>query len=150
MEPMAIGPVLIERLWPDAAMCQDPTISDNDKSLVIRISCGDRAVLICSDIEAFAQTELLQRPDNLKADVLIMPHHGSQTHLNEQFIRAVDPSVIVVSCSRTRQASAYRPPPTIHAFYTPTDGAVTIRIEPDGAVTVHGYHSAREVRMCPD
>ena len=147
MEPIDIGPVRIERLWPDAATCQDPTVSDNDKSLVMRIICGDRAILICSDIEDFAQGQLLQQIDGIKADVLIMPHHGSRTHLNEQFVRAVDPCVIIVSCSRARQASAYQPPPTIHAFYTPTDGAVTIRIEPDGRASVRGHRSAREIRM---
>lgn len=150
MDPIGIGPVRIERLWPDDVTCRDSTVSDNDKSLVMRIGCGGRAVLICSDIEAFGQAELLQQSDRLKADVLIMPHHGSRTHLNEHFVRAVDPRTIVVSCSRTREASAYHPPSGIQSFYTPTDGAVTIRIEPDGRAVVRGFRSAREIRIDPD
>jgi len=142
-DPVVAGPVRIERIWPDPAVCEDPTVDDNDKSLVLRISCGNRAVLVCGDIETFAQQRLIESPDRIRADVLIMPHHGSQTHLDERFVRAVGSSVVVVSCGRTRQASAYHPPASTIAFYTPTDGAITIRIDPSGSWTVRGHLSGR-------
>ena len=49
-------------------------------------------VLLTADIEAMQEQALVQRMgDELKADVLLVPHHGSKTSSTEGFIDAVQP-----------------------------------------------------------
>ena len=52
----------------------------NNLSCVLRIDAGGRRMLLTSDIEARDEAALLQRDAAaLKADVLLVPHHGSRT-----------------------------------------------------------------------
>ena len=50
------------------------------------IEYAGRKILICSDIEKFAQNEILRLYPDLKADVLILPHHGSLKTTDLSFI----------------------------------------------------------------
>lgn len=68
------------------------TFSPNARSCVLRISAAGQVVLLTADIEAFQEQALLQRtPALLRADVLLVPHHGSKTSSTEAFIEAVQP-----------------------------------------------------------
>jgi competence protein ComEC len=59
---------------------------------VLRISAGQQVALLTADIEAFQEQALLQRAGaQLRADVLLVPHHGSKTSSTESFIEAVQP-----------------------------------------------------------
>jgi len=129
----------ISVIWPGENVCQNPSISDNDKSMVVLIAHAKRRILICSDIEKYAQEEILRLNPNLKADVIIMPHHGSTSNLAGNFVERLGGQIIVVSCSRTRQAAAYKAKRTVKSFYTPIDGAITITIDPDSTVSVKTF-----------
>ena len=64
----------------------------NNRSCVLRVSAGGDAVLIPGDIERPAEDHLLAtRPEDLAAEVLVVPHHGSRTSSGEAFIAAVSP-----------------------------------------------------------
>jgi len=66
--------------------------SPNARSCVLRISAGAHVALLTGDIEAFQEQALLQRAGaQLRADVLLVPHHGSKTSSTESFIEAVQP-----------------------------------------------------------
>ncbi|MBE0536341.1 MAG: ComEC/Rec2 family competence protein [Phycisphaerae bacterium] len=125
-------------LWPTADVCQDPAVSDNDKSMVLLIEFAGRRILLCSDIETYAQEQLLAQNPDLKVDVLFMPHHGSVSNLVENFVERLAADIVVVNCRESRYASAYRPPQGVRALYTPVDGAVTIKIQADGALSATG------------
>jgi competence protein ComEC len=59
---------------------------------VLRIQAQGQTVLLTADIEALQEQALVQRMgDALKADVLLVPHHGSKTSSTEGFIDAVRP-----------------------------------------------------------
>lgn len=70
----------------------------NDSSCVLRMDIGEHAVLLPGDIEHFAERQLLaERPEQLRADVLVAPHHGSKTSGEAAFISAVYPRYVIYS-----------------------------------------------------
>ena len=64
----------------------------NTLSCVLRVSNGQRAALLTGDLEAAQEARLVQNGVNLKADVLLVPHHGSKTSSSPEFLDAVQPS----------------------------------------------------------
>jgi len=70
----------------------------NDASCVLRVKGKDASVLLPGDIEQRAERDLVTRiPAELRADVLIVPHHGSSTSSTPLFLSTVDPTLAVVS-----------------------------------------------------
>jgi competence protein ComEC len=73
------------------------TSSDpNNSSLVLRLRVGATSVLLTGDVEPEAQRDLLRRDLDLRADVLKVPHHGSD-HQEPAFLDAVGASVVLTS-----------------------------------------------------
>ncbi|MEY4675755.1 MAG: hypothetical protein RLZZ470_262 [Pseudomonadota bacterium] len=67
-------------------------LSPNARSCVLRISAHGQVVLLTADIEAFQEQALVKRSKaQLRADVLLVPHHGSKTSSTEIFLDAVQP-----------------------------------------------------------
>lgn len=128
-------------LWPDEQTCRDGSISDNDKSEVFLIEFAGRKILLCSDIELFAQEQILKLYPDLKVDVMVLPHHGSTRNLSNEFVNNIAPEILVASCSRTRYESAYRPENDMKILYTPVDGAITIKIKADGTIHTAGFRT---------
>ena len=78
----------------------NPLIADaapNDLSLVVRIDCGEASALLTADIEGAAEIALEKSGASLKADVLKVAHHGGNTSSGEAFLKAVNPSLAVIS-----------------------------------------------------
>jgi len=92
-----IDGVGIEILWPDPA---SERLSENDRSLVLRLRYGRRSILLTGDIEASAETRLAEIGDGLRADVLKTPHHGSKTSSTTPFLDAVRPHHAIISAGR--------------------------------------------------
>ena len=72
----------------------------NNYSVVVRIEYRDTAFLFMGDAEKYVEQELLDSYTNLRADVLKVGHHGSSTSSDEDFIKAVNPSVAVISSGK--------------------------------------------------
>ena len=73
------------------------TSSDpNNGSLVLRVQVEATSVLLTGDIEPEAQRDLLRRGVDVRADVLKVPHHGSD-HQEHAFLDAVGAVVVVSS-----------------------------------------------------
>jgi competence protein ComEC len=72
-------------------------LEDNNRSCVLHIAGAGGAVLLTADIEREAEHELLaQLPDNLRADVLVVPHHGSATSSTDALIARLHPREAIV------------------------------------------------------
>ena len=64
----------------------------NAMSCVLRISNGAQTALLAGDIEAPQELGLASSsPERLKADFLLVPHHGSKTSSSAVFLDAVQP-----------------------------------------------------------
>ena len=124
-------------LWPAEDAVHDPNLSDNDRSLVILIEFAGRRILLCSDIEEFAQRRLLRTFPRLKADIVIAPHHGSAKTLEPAFLKTLQPEVLICSCSRSdyRKHRIIDPIANARCFYTARSGALTCRIDTDGSIS---------------
>jgi competence protein ComEC len=91
---MRFGDVDVSVLWPPA----EGGGSDNDNSVVLRISYGERTILLTGDIEKAAERALAGQ--DLKADVVKVPHHGSKTSSTENFVLATKPAFAIISVGR--------------------------------------------------
>jgi competence protein ComEC len=74
----------------------------NRASCVLRVAMAGHAVLLAADIDRPAEASLVDAEravsaSMLAADVLLVPHHGSQGSSSESFIDAVHPVLAIVS-----------------------------------------------------
>jgi competence protein ComEC len=129
------GPASIKILWPSEQTLQEQ-LSDNNKSLVSLIQFGDVKILLCSDIEKFAQVELLRLYPDLKADVVVVPHHGSSKTAEQHFLENLNAGILIVSCGQRdyERQQTTRAENKAKSFYTARDGALTVCIKKDGTI----------------
>jgi competence protein ComEC len=96
----------------DYERAQRETVRPNALSCVLRVSAGGRRVLLAGDIER-AQERLLAAPaaaPALRADVLLVPHHGSRTSSTPEFLDAVQPQVALVQAGYRNRFGHPAPP----------------------------------------
>jgi competence protein ComEC len=100
--PLRIGELRVTPLWP-APCAAAPTGGGctggrrNDRSLVVRVDAPSGRVLFPGDLEAGGERALLESGADLRAEVLLLPHHGSRSSSSASFIRAVAPEVALAS-----------------------------------------------------
>ena len=138
LEPLDIGDRIrltdrttLEVLSPPTATGGRAHASDNDGSLVLRITIGTRAILITADIEAPAEAWLVDHAAPLAADVLLIPHHGSASSSTPTFLVAVHPAAAILSAGANNQFG--HPHPEVIERYDPIP---TFRTDHHGTVTI--------------
>ena len=83
---------------------QHAFVSDNNNACVLKVQTEQGTVLLPSDIETSAEAWLIETYGaQLKADVLIAPHHGSKTSSTVDFLKAVQPEVVLISAGYKNQ-----------------------------------------------
>jgi len=87
----------IEVLWPVREHLQ---LGDNDRSIVIRAGTAPSRILIPGDLESDGERLLRLSGVALRAEALVVAHHGSRSGTDAAFLREVDPQAAVVSCGR--------------------------------------------------
>jgi competence protein ComEC len=113
----------------------------NDMSIVVRMVYGETAFLFTGDAEALSEREMLKGELTLRSDVLKAGHHGSGTSSTPEFLDAVRPSVVVISCGKKNTygfpaekvlTNLMRPDRNIILFRTDEDGTVIISTDGKG------------------
>ncbi|MBN2467253.1 MAG: DNA internalization-related competence protein ComEC/Rec2 [Deltaproteobacteria bacterium] len=114
----------------------------NNRSLVLRLSYGDRAYLFTGDIDDHGEAFLLSTGADISADILKVPHHGSAASNTEAFLGRASPSIAVCSvgqnnafglpaaetirCYQNHACSVYR---------TDIHGAITVATDGNEIIT---------------
>lgn len=112
----------------------------NDASCVLRVSTAGGALLLPGDIEKRGEKALLARAsDRLQADVLVVPHHGSNTSSTAEFLAAVRPRYALFPVGYRNRYGF--PKPAVVARYQAADaarlgtdrqGAISLRLGAQG------------------
>jgi competence protein ComEC len=141
--------VSFEVLHPDAAQYLHAPLKTNNMSCVIRIASRHGSALLTGDIETIDEMQMLTlHAAGLKSDVLLAPHHGSNTSSSPEFLAAVNASRAVFTVGYRNRFQ--HPRPNIVMRYRERNTQI-FRSDEDGAVTldfgVNGITVSREREM---
>lgn len=135
--PADISGVHIRCFWPlhqpqqtDREVSYDEI---NDASLVLKMTYGSRSFLVTGDISSQVEAQLIVSGQNLKSDLLFVPHHGSIHSSSTDFIHAVSCRYVIISAGKN---NVFRHPhpdvldryrsASVEIFRTDQDGAVLV------------------------
>lgn len=76
---------------------------DNDFSLAISVTHGDNTFLFTGDAEEERLSEIIKQT-NREYSFLKVPHHGRYNNDTENFIKQINPSYSVITCSKKNMA----------------------------------------------
>lgn len=96
--------VIIEVIWPNEQPVLDAPLTAS--SLVLRVQYGDLDVLLPANLDGETQAILAESLQDLGADILLLPQHAAARSLNQAFLQAVNPSIVIAA------AGLNRPPDT--------------------------------------
>ena len=89
--------VRLEILHPGETWIKGSGSDINNNGLVMRLTMGQVSFLLTADIEDAAERRLLSAGANLDCTILKVPHHGAGTSLSEDFLRATNTQIGVIS-----------------------------------------------------
>lgn len=111
----------------------------NDTSLVLRLTYGATRVLFTGDLDAKIGKYVVTQPFDLRADILKLPHHGTEGSPPDAFFARVNPRAVLVPApgylwvsDRSKRIHAYFTDRKIPAYVSGIDGDVTVTIDPLG------------------
>ncbi|MBW3566803.1 MAG: DNA internalization-related competence protein ComEC/Rec2 [Proteobacteria bacterium] len=118
-----------------------PDGSSNEASCVLRVSYGKFSALLTGDIERRTESLLVAgEGDNLRADLVLAPHHGSRTSSTQHFVDKVQPALVIAAAGHGNQWSF--PKPDVVARWQAA-GADVLVTGGQGAISVevgaHGF-----------
>ncbi len=112
----------------------------NCNSIAVLVRSGSQALLVAADIEGGVENELLRRhKGGLRAQVLRVGHHGSNSATTTAWLRTVKPALAVISCG-VGNPYHHPHPSTLHRLEAEhvqvlrTDQVGTIHVILSGAV----------------
>ncbi|MBA3582376.1 MAG: DNA internalization-related competence protein ComEC/Rec2 [Gammaproteobacteria bacterium] len=120
--------VSFEILWPEGEQ-----YVGNNQSCVLKVSVGTQAILLTGDIEAPAEEALLSAATDVRATIIVVPHHGSRSSSTPEFVKAVQAELAVAT---TGYRNRYRfPREEVMQRYS-DNGAVWLNTATVGAVGI--------------
>jgi competence protein ComEC len=131
-ESFKYGDALIAVLSPPADYLPGDIPKNND-SLALRLTYGQRTFLLTGDMERPMESRLLASGLPVRADVLKVAHHGSNTSSTDLFLDAVAPTFAVISDGF--ENSFHHPHPLVLARLA-AHRAEILRTDRQGLVTV--------------
>lgn len=104
----------------------------NNASLVLLLQNGENSFLFTGDAGEEAEQDMLDSGADVKADVYQAGHHGSKTSTSEEFLDAVNPTAVVVSCE---EGNSYGHPHAQTLNRLRSRGIELFRTDEQGSVT---------------
>ena len=131
---------------------EDTGDTGNEGSCVLRVRMGASVLLLTGDIGVRSEAALIRR-HALRSDVLLVPHHGSDTSSSPAFLDAVRPRLALASYGYRNRFGL--PDPEVMARYrsrgivvldTVREGAIEIDMRGDGSLSLPRRHRREAVR----
>jgi competence protein ComEC len=127
--------------------------SGNNGSCVLKVTGAGGRLLLPGDVEADGEAEMLARNSNaLRADVLVIPHHGGRSSSGVAFLDAVRPELALFPVGyRNRYRFPHRQvlrrlaDRAVTRFDTARHGAISLRFDAD--VGIQGPRLERRARI---
>jgi competence protein ComEC len=134
--------------------------SANNASCVLRIAGPGGRLLLTADVERAAESFMVDRqPMALRAEALLVPHHGSETSSGPSFLDRVDPEIGLIAVGR-RNRFGFPVEPVVDRYRTRgialwstgAEGRIRLRFSPDEPLEPSGWRRARPRvwRLPPD
>lgn len=118
--------------------------STNEQSCVLQVA-GRHRVLLPGDIESAGEARLVRRyREALASDVLVTPHHGSDTSSSPEFVAATRPAYTVHTVARDNRWRF--PHASVLARYA-ASGTAQFRSDRDGAVRFNSSVDGLEIEV---
>ncbi|NLL62796.1 MAG: MBL fold metallo-hydrolase [Ruminococcaceae bacterium] len=107
----------------------------NNMSLIIKLTYMEVSVLFTGDAEQDEELSLLRvyPSEKLKADILKVSHHGSETSSVSAFIAAVSPRIALISCGKDNE---HGHPSQVTLDTLANVGAEIYRTDKDGTIVI--------------
>lgn len=109
----------------------------NDTSIVVRLTYGNTRALFTGDLDARMGAYVATQPYDLKADILKLPHHGTEGSPPNAFFERVNPRTALVPAPRalwhslrSKRIRSFFAEHNIPAYVSGIDGDVTVSITP--------------------
>jgi len=126
------GGARVEVISPPAGYVPADGPTNND-SLALRITYGQRSLLLTGDMEKSMERGALAGAEPLRADILKVGHHGSNTSSTDPFLDAVAPVFAVISDGFE---NTFRHPHPLVLKRLEAHHAMVLRTDQDGLITV--------------
>lgn len=120
--------------------------SDNSRSCVLRVSKGEAALLLPGDLEAPGEYALLDAGTRVRANVLVLGHHGAREATTSDWLEQVSPDLAIASAGyfnrfghpseAVRQRLGQAGVPLLN---TAMQGAIVIDMRATGETRWHAY-----------
>ena len=122
-------------LWPQIVPEEVAPTVKNDDSLVFRIRYGQRSLLLPGDAEKSSERAILSEtaPEELRADILKIGHHGSKNSTTPEFLDAVQPKLAVISAG---EENPYGHPSPMLLDRLQQAGVLALRTDQNGAIHI--------------
>ena len=72
----------------------------SDLSIVTKLKFGNNSFIFMGDAESISEGQMLAKQLDIKADVIKIGHHGSNTSTTQKFLEKVNPKYAVISCGK--------------------------------------------------
>jgi len=126
----------IEALWPPNQVER----AYNAHSCVVRVThlSQGSSVLLSGDIDSVAEWLLMRQGDDLSSNLVVVPHHGSDTSSVAEFVAALSPGIAIASTAYkgrwnlpNQQVVSRYEKSGANWFDTGHDGQITVKFYPN-------------------
>ncbi|MEW5692589.1 MAG: ComEC/Rec2 family competence protein [Candidatus Hydrogenedentota bacterium] len=75
---------------------ENPSSNASDMSIVLKIEYGRTGIILLNALKKSGDSKILRFRNNLKADVMQVPSHGSKDACSDALIRAISPEIAIL------------------------------------------------------
>ncbi len=129
----AMGGAEFEVLWPPGESARRRGLSDNDRSLALRVCRREVCFLLTGDLEAEGEAAVAAALAGRDVQVLKVAHHGSATSTGVDFMKGLRPHWALISAG---EGNRYRLPHAAVLRRLTESGARLLRTDKMGQVEV--------------